>query len=241
MTTLFAPAKLTTYLHLTGKRHDGYHTIDAEMVSLDFGDTLEVRHSSQGSSVTGCEGVSGADNLITKVLERLGRHAEVRVAKRIPMGAGLGGGSANAAAILRWAGVDDPSFGAQFGADVPFCMRGGRAQVSGIGEVVRPREFEHRTYTLLLLPFFVSTAEVFAEFDRQTFHESELDAQNHLWHAAASVEPRLSVARKWLHAQTRSRVCLAGSGSTLFVEGAFAAEEPVPFGGVLQHVQTFLP
>ncbi len=63
----------------------------------------------------------------------------VRLTKRIPPGAGLGGGSADAAAVLRWAGVvDDVALAARLGADVPFCVRGGRARVTGIGEVLEP-------------------------------------------------------------------------------------------------------
>ena len=68
----------------------------------------------------------------------------MRLTKRIPLGGGLGGGSADAAAVLRWAGCADPGLAVRLGADVPFCLVGGRARVEGMGEVVTPLPFEPR-------------------------------------------------------------------------------------------------
>src|SRR4051812_32179122 len=84
--------------------------------------------------VTGASGLpvdAGDDNLVRRALRLAGRTASVRLTKRIPAGAGLGGGSADAAAILRWAGFTDPVAAVALGADVPFCLRGGRARVTG--------------------------------------------------------------------------------------------------------------
>ena len=81
----------------------------------------------------------------------------MRVEKHIPAGAGLGGGSSDAAAILRWAGVDDVELAASLGADVPFCLVGGRARVTGVGEIVEPLPFVARTYTIVTPLFGVST------------------------------------------------------------------------------------
>ncbi len=105
------------------------------------------------------------DNLVGKALAACGRRAAVRLVKRIPLGAGLGGGSADAAAILRWAGATDPVLAARLGADVPFCVVGGRARVGGVGERVSPLEFERRDYLLLLPPFGVDTAAVYRAWD----------------------------------------------------------------------------
>ena len=114
---LLAPAKLTLQLRITGTRSDGYHLIDAEMVTLDLCDELIV-HPSESSSVEVVQvpgdGHGGANppawdlptdgsNLVIRALELAGRTAHVEVRKRIPPGAGLGGGSADAAAVLRWA------------------------------------------------------------------------------------------------------------------------------------------
>ena len=83
------------------------------------------------------------------------RRAAVHLTKRIPLGGGLGGGSADAAAVLRWAGCTDPDVAVRLGADVPFCLVGGRARVEGVGEKVTPLPFEARDYLLLLPPFGV--------------------------------------------------------------------------------------
>ena len=79
------------------------------------------------------------------------------VDKRIPHGGGLGGGSSDAAAVLRWAGFDDARGGRRLGADVPFCLVGGRARVRGIGEVVEPLPYVDRQVTLVVPPLTVST------------------------------------------------------------------------------------
>src|SRR5690606_13665019 len=140
---------LTLTLRVTGVRGDGYHLIDAEMVSLDIADELTFRDTGRTTIVlTGptAPGLSaGDDNLVARALGAAGRTAHVTVDKRIPHGGGLGGGSADAAAVFRWAGVDDLGLAARVGADVPFCTRGGRAHVRGIGEVLDPLPFVERT------------------------------------------------------------------------------------------------
>ncbi|GIT46560.1 MAG: hypothetical protein Ct9H300mP12_11450 [Acidimicrobiales bacterium] len=145
---LVAPAKLTLSLRMVGIRDDGYHLVDAEMVTLDLADELEVsppagaegqltiEDRTGGLSVPG-----GPEDLVTRALHLVGRTADVVVRKAIPAGAGLGGGSADAAAVLRWAGFTDLVAAAGIGADVSFCLVGGRARVSGIGEVSSPFRF----------------------------------------------------------------------------------------------------
>jgi len=217
-----APAKLTLSLRITGVRNDGFHLIEAEMVSLDLHDTLEIAEGS-GLEVLGTEGsgqlVAGADNLVTKALDLVGRTAEVRLHKRIPAGAGLGGGSSDAAAVLRWAGFEDTDAAARIGADVAFCLRGGRARVSGIGEVVELLLFEPRTYTLLTPSFGCSTPAVYAAWDDMGGPVG--DNGNDLEPAALRIAPDLADWRDELAAATGQRPRLAGSGSTWFVEGSF--------------------
>jgi 4-diphosphocytidyl-2-C-methyl-D-erythritol kinase len=156
-----------------------------------------------------------ADNLVTRALAASGRTAAVRLTKRIPLGAGLGGGSADAAAVLRWAGEKDPEVASRLGADVPFCVTGGRARVQGIGERVTPLAFEARHYLLVLPPFGVDTAAAYRAWDARPSH----DGQNHLAAAALSAEPRLAHWRDALGDLTGREPCLAGSGSSWFVEG----------------------
>jgi 4-diphosphocytidyl-2-C-methyl-D-erythritol kinase len=221
METVRAPAKLTVSLRVTGRRDDGFHLLDAEMVSLDLADVLTFGDG-DGLAIDGpaAAGVPADDtNLVRKALALVGRTAMVTIDKHIPPGAGLGGGSADAAAVLRWAGVDDPAVAVQLGADVPFCVRGGRARVSGVGEELHPLPFEARTFTLALPRFGCSTAAVYARWD-------DLDGPigehgNDLEPAALVVEPRLADWRDRLAEATGQQPRLAGSGSTWFVEGAF--------------------
>lgn len=219
---LIAPAKLTLSLRMTGVRDDGYHLIDAEMVSLDFHDTLDVEPG-DSLSVVGLHGAEtvGADddNLVRRALAVARRSAAVTLHKAIPAGAGLGGGSSDAAAILRWAGVDDLDIAASIGADVAYCVVGGRARVQGIGEIVEPLPYEPRTLTLVTPPVFCSTPAVYRAWDELGGPEGEHG--NDLEPAALAVAPELASWRDELAEATGQRPRLAGSGSTWFVDGAF--------------------
>ncbi|HVN51766.1 MAG TPA: 4-(cytidine 5'-diphospho)-2-C-methyl-D-erythritol kinase [Acidimicrobiales bacterium] len=228
---LIAPAKLTTRLRVVGRRDDGYHLLDAEMVSLDLADLLEVREADvsvvEVLDPTGAPIETGpvADNLVSRALALVGRLAHVKVTKRISPRAGLGGGSADAAAILRWAASDDLATAAQLGADVPFCLVGGRARVTGIGEVIEPLPFEARTFTLSTPPFGCSTVEVYRAWDRLGGpRDPRPDPANDLEVAALAVEPRLAEWRDRLGDAAGVEPRLAGSGSTWFVEGNFPGE-----------------
>lgn len=221
MIRLVAPAKLTLSLRVTGVRDDGYHLVDAEMVSLDFHDTLELR---DGSGLT-IEGRAGAesmglddDNLVTQALRLVDRDAAVTIYKDIPAGAGLGGGSSDAAAILRWAGFIDLEAAAGLGADVAFCLVGGRAQVAGIGEIIDSLPFVEQTFTLVTPPVFCSTPVVYNAWDEMGGPTG--DNGNDLEPAALVVAPELARWRDELADATGQRPRLAGSGSTWFVDGA---------------------
>lgn len=220
-----APAKLTLSLRVTGVRDDGLHLIDAVMVSLDLADTLTF---SAGDALTvtalgtGLSVPADDDNLVRRALRAVDRAAAVHLEKRIPAGGGLGGGSADAAAVLRWAGraatAADVALAAGLGADVPFCLRGGRARVTGIGEVLSPEPFVEATYTLVVPPFGCPTPAVYRAWD-DLGGPSGLGA-NDLEPAALVVEPRLAGWRDALGDATGETPVLAGSGSTWFVPGA---------------------
>ncbi|HUQ39518.1 MAG TPA: 4-(cytidine 5'-diphospho)-2-C-methyl-D-erythritol kinase [Acidimicrobiales bacterium] len=213
-----AHAKLTLSLRVTGVRPDGYHLIDAEMTTLDLADELRI-DDGEGISLDG-EPVEGGDDLVGRALAVAGEMANVRITKRIPAGAGLGGGSADAAAVLRWAGVDDLHRAASLGADVPFCLVGGRARVAGIGEVVEPLPFVPESYTLVLAPFGCSTPAVYAAWDELGGPAG--DNGNDLEPAALHVEPRLAAIRDAIADATGARPRLAGSGATWFLSGELA-------------------
>jgi 4-diphosphocytidyl-2-C-methyl-D-erythritol kinase len=233
--TELAYAKLTLSLHVVGVRADGYHLIDAEMVTVDLADELSFADG-DALVVEGLTGdvPGGADNLVVRALRAVGRRAAVHLRKRIPAGAGLGGGSADAAAVLRWAGrTGDTPLALTLGADVPFCVRGGRARVTGVGEVVAPLPCAaDAMYTVLTPPLHVSTAAVYRAWDELGGPTGD---QNDLEPAALVVEPRLGEWRDRLAAATGLRPRLAGSGATWFVAGAF----PSVAGAVV--VQTVCP
>ncbi|MGD0380758.1 MAG: 4-(cytidine 5'-diphospho)-2-C-methyl-D-erythritol kinase [Acidimicrobiales bacterium] len=225
-----APAKLTLSLRVTGVREDGFHLLDAEMVSIDLADTLTFESGSGISvidEVRGGLGVTGvpvgSDNLVARALVLLRRDAAVRIVKRIPTGAGLGGGSADAAAVLRWAGVTDVALAVGLGADVPFCVTGGRARVTGVGERIEPLPFEDRRFVLALPPLSVDTAAVYRQWDerraRRGGRGDEGPGGNDLEGAAVEVAPILGRWRDRLAQVTGHRPRLAGSGSAWFVEG----------------------
>jgi 4-diphosphocytidyl-2-C-methyl-D-erythritol kinase len=217
---LAAPAKLTWTLRITGVRADGYHLIDAEMTTLDLADELVVERGGSGIEVTGpyARGVPVDDsNLVTKALRRAGVDAAVRIDKRIPHGGGLGGGSADAAAVLRWLGVTDLGVALGLGADVPFCLVGGQARVRGIGEDVEPLPFEPRVVTLVVPPLPVATPAVYRRWDELGGPAG--DTGNDLEPAALAVEPRLRVWRDRIGDAVGERPILAGSGATWFLEG----------------------
>ena len=134
--TLHAHAKLTRSLRMTGVRDDGFHLIDAEMVSIGLHDLITITPNGTGVEVTGpfSDGVPiDGSNLVARALELAGRRAHVAIDKRIPHGGGLGGGSTDAAAVLHWAGFGtDPEAlvaASRLGADISFCLVGGRARV----------------------------------------------------------------------------------------------------------------
>jgi 4-diphosphocytidyl-2-C-methyl-D-erythritol kinase len=217
---LHAPAKLTMSLRVTGVRADGYHLLDAEMVSLDLRDVLTVDASGDGITATGpfAAGVPlGDGNLVARALRVSGRRAHVIIDKRIPHGGGLGGGSSDAAAILRWAGVTDLDTAAAIGADVAFCVVGGRARVRGIGELVEPLPHVDRTVTLVLPPLTVGTPAVYRAWDE--LGGPQADGPNDLEPAALAVEPALRRWRDLIGDACGVAPVLAGSGATWFVDG----------------------
>lgn len=231
---LVAPAKLTRSLKVTGRRDDGYHLLEAEMVAVDLADELELTEGdglevvdevawtgpagagdrSGGDGTGGLPVPAGPDNLVARALALAGRRAAVVLRKRIPAGAGLGGGSSDAAAVLRWAGVTDLDLAARLGADVPFCLVGGRAVVTGVGERLEPRPPLEEAYVVVTPPFGVPTAAVYAAFDE--VGPGAGDRPNDLELAACAVEPRLGRWRRLLEGVAGRPPLLAGSGASWF-------------------------
>ena len=222
MTRLAAPAKLTWYLEVTGQRADGYHELRSEMRTLALADTLEI---SEGDAVEYRGEIDGVDRLnhesstlVHRALALVNRRAHVTVNKCIPLGGGLGGGSADAAAILRWANYTDLEGASRLGGDVPFCLIGGRAVVTGIGEGIEVLRPEPTAVTLLLPPFPIDTTACYRAFDAMWAEGWRPHGRNHLEEPAVRVNPDLGAVLAAARAEFGD-VTLAGSGSTLFIEG----------------------
>lgn len=223
-TSVRAHSKLTLTLKMTGVRDDGFHLIDAEMVSLDLHDVLTFDPARSGLSAIGpfADGVPvDRSNLVSRALELGNATAHVTIDKRIPHGGGLGGGSTDAASALRWAGypVDARSLAraAELGADISFCLVGGRARVTGIGELVEPLPHVDRSVTLIIPPLAISTPAAYRAWDE--LGGPTVDGPNDLEPAALAVEPRLAWWRNEIGERVGSAPTLAGSGATWFTQG----------------------
>ena len=168
--TLLAPAKLNLVLEVTGRRDDGYHDLDTVMTTIDLADRVRLRAAEALDvrlSGRGAEEIAGESELSAAAARALasaaGREPNVaiEVEKRVPAAAGLGGGSSDAAAVLRglarlW-GLDWPierlgEVAASVGSDVPFFLHGGAARCRGRGEIVMPLRDVRPLRLLLLLP-----------------------------------------------------------------------------------------
>ena len=221
MITIESPAKLTLSLSVVGTRTDGYHLIDAEMVALSLADVITIADApTTHIEIFGpyAKGIAADEsNLVHKALRAVGRTAHVHVEKNIPHGGGLGGGSSNAAAIFRWAHVNDMKRAASIGADVPFSIVGGRARVHGIGEHVDPLPFVARDITLFIPPVHTPTQLVYRTWDEMGAPTG--DNNNDLEPAALRAVPELAIWKSRISEAIGRMPTLAGSGSTWFAMG----------------------
>jgi len=173
-----APAKINLTLHVTGQRSDGYHLLDSLVAFADFGDSLSVSKADRSALyVSGpmAQGVPlGADNLVLRAADLMGVALAIRLDKHLPAAAGIGGGSSDAAAVLRAAAVLCPDLalpddaGLSLGADVPVCLLARAARMAGIGERVAPIRAMPPLHAVLVNPgVAVSTAAIFRGLARK--------------------------------------------------------------------------
>jgi 4-diphosphocytidyl-2-C-methyl-D-erythritol kinase len=247
-----APAKINRELRVGPRRPDGFHEIRSRFCSVDFCDHLEVEESDRLElSCSGIPVPCGDTNLVARAARALAERrgiaprARIRLEKRVPVGAGLGGGSADAAVALLllsklWGLCLRPEelseIAARLGSDVPFFLSGGEADVAGRGERVTPLgDSPPRELLLWIPPFSISTAEVYAAFDRLMGPASlpdrlEIEAKrsflgpNDL--ASAVLEIEMQMKEYVLSArQIASESGITGSGSALILLGAGPEEE----------------
>jgi len=250
-----APAKVNLFLEVLGRRPDGYHDLATLMAAVGLYDTLEIRESASDAVTLTCDhpGLScGPDNLVVRATEllrlRLGvqKGVSVHLRKRIPMAAGLAGGSSDAAGTL--AGLDRLwglglsraeliGLGAELGSDVSFFFAGPAAWCTGRGEVVEPLPLGARLHLVLLCPSVgLATKDVFRALtvpaDRSTdvrdgsamrlaaragdVGEMAKAMFNRLQAVAESLCPAVAVARRRLEELRPAGVLMSGSGTTVF-------------------------
>ena len=179
--TLPSPAKLNLFLHITGRRSDGYHELQTAFQLLDFGDTVEIDTRSDNKIVLleSLEGVPDEDNIVVRAAKLLQKQessknrvlgANIKINKQIPMGGGLGGGSSNAASTLLglnylWkTGLSNDQLaeiGLSLGADVPVFIYGQNSFGEGIGERLQTLVLPKYWFTVIKPPVSVPTAEIF--------------------------------------------------------------------------------
>lgn len=251
-----APAKLNLFLHVIGRRADGKHLLESIFILIDLADELDFSLRDDGAIVrTGdleCEAendlcVRAADAL-RKAANKPQAGAEIHVKKHIPAGAGMGGGSSDAATTLialnRLWGLDLPReelarIGEALGADIPFFIRGKNAFVEGIGEIITPMDVPPAEYAVLWPGRGVSTAKIFSSPSLTRDSESlkiaifsdflrnrwpELPGHNDLQKTAVGLEPAILQALDALAPFGEAR--MTGSGSAVFALNRTGSAEP---------------
>jgi len=184
--SLLSPAKLNLFLHITGRRADGYHQLQTLFQLLDYGDTLtfKLRNDNQITLTPALAGVAFEDNLIIRAARLLASRAktspsqslgvDIQLEKRLPMGGGIGGGSSNAATTLvalnyLWhcglSKAELQTLGLQLGADVPVFVGAQTAWAEGVGEALQPIELPQQWFLIAQPDCHVSTAEIFSHKD----------------------------------------------------------------------------
>jgi 4-diphosphocytidyl-2-C-methyl-D-erythritol kinase len=231
-----APAKVNLFLHVVGRRDDGYHLLESAMCFLRFGDTLTLtaREDDVIEMTTPTPGVVPEDDLCVRAARALRGHARkalgvsIAIEKRIPMGAGLGGGSSDAASVLlalnRLWGLHLPratlmKIGVALGADVPFFIFGHAAIARGIGEQLCACSIPAAQIWLAKPNIHVPTPSIFSQTAlKRNYAALEIEAaplsggENALQPVAETLHPEITHARARLGPAAR----MTGSGAAVF-------------------------
>ena len=227
-------AKLNLSLAVSPKRADGYHNIDSIFQTISLHDTLTIEAIPDTSGVTiSCNNTGlTKDNIITTIYndfaESLDYGFHIDLHKQIPIGAGLGGGSSNAAGFLWVLSQFIPELQApdnrqrisqKWGADIPFFVRGGTAHVTGIGEIITPVTPQEWTHYVMIYPnLHISSRDAYTWFDEDLANgRYEAAALNHLKMPVIARYPQLRSIEIALNNTGVTDVRMSGSGSTLFV------------------------
>ena len=250
--TLAAPAKLNLFLHVTGRRADGYHTLETLYVPIAYGDVVTLTEQNGAAIVReyGPAGVAADDDLAVRAARLLQRESgidrgvSIAVDKKLPLGSGLGGGSSDAATVLlglnclwqlNYSRRALMKIALELGADVPFFVFGEAALGQGVGERLAAVSFPPTWFAVIDPGVAVPTEAIFAaaELTRNTASMRitvfpEGFGRNDLQPVAAARFPAIAacfdvLARKAVMARATGETRMSGSGSCVFA--AFASEE----------------
>lgn len=241
-----APAKLNLFLHVVGRRPDGYHLLQSVFRFVDHGDQLHfnLRQDGRITRTTDLPGVPPEQDLVVRAARLLQEATgcalgvEIAVEKRLPLGGGLGGGSSDAATVLlalnRLWHLNLPRaelqrLGLQLGADVPVFIFGESAFAEGVGELLQPVSLPPAWYLVIVPPVAVATAEIFAapELTRDTTSIKMCDLstaqlRNDLQAVVGARYPEVAACLDWLAQFGNAR--MTGSGACVFAEFATQRE-----------------
>lgn len=262
-----APAKLNLFLHITGRRPDGYHTLQTVFQLLDWGDTLHftLREDGQVRRKTEVPGVAEQSDLVVRAASLLKAHTgtkwgvDIEIDKCLPMGAGLGGGSSDAATTLlalnRLWKLGLPretlqALGLQLGADVPFFIFGKNAFAQGVGEALEAVQLPPRCFLVVTPEAHVPTVEIFSDklLTRDSKHVTIMDflaqqscdarwpdsfGRNDMQPVVVGKYAEVAQVLKWFENIAPAR--MTGSGSSVFaafstIGEAEAAQAKLPAG-----------
>jgi 4-diphosphocytidyl-2-C-methyl-D-erythritol kinase len=262
-----APCKLNLCLNITGQRADGYHVLQTAFQLLDFCDVLTFSPAPR-LQVSSLAGVKPSDNLVYQAAQLLAEHTgcdkgvDIQLHKQVPSGAGLGGGSSDAATTL--VGLNDfwqtglsldelAILGLALGADVPVFVHGQSAWAEGVGEQLQPLSLPPRTYVVIQPNCQISTREIFLH-PGLTRHSSpitiarflEVGANNDCEAVVRVLYPEVDTALRWLSRWGLAR--MTGTGSCVYIEvvdeheaQALLAEKPAEWFGLTAQVVNTSP
>lgn len=265
MHTFSAPAKLNLFLHVVGRKPDGYHLLQTVFRFIDFSDQLSFNVRADGviKLHTPVSGVPEDSDLCVRAAKLLKQEihtdqgADIFLQKQIPMGGGLGGGSSDAATTLLalnhlWKLNLDKDrllgLGLQLGADVPVFIFGNNAFAEGIGEKLAAIDLPAAWYLVLVPPVQVSTAEIFAskELTRNTLPIkippfSVWQGHNDLEAVVCQRYPEVSRCLEWLKQLEHTTISrMSGSGSCVFAEFATEEDAQVAFKQLPANMKGFI-
>ncbi|MCF4008132.1 4-(cytidine 5'-diphospho)-2-C-methyl-D-erythritol kinase [Rheinheimera sp. UJ63] len=243
--SLPAVAKLNLFLHITGRRADGYHNLQTLFQMLDYGDRLHFKADNSGEITLSCSdpSLNGSDNLIYRAAQLLKPFApaaagcQLYLEKNLPMGGGLGGGSSDAATTLHglnklWQlGLSTQhlaELGLRLGADVPVFVHGTTAFAEGVGERLQAVELPEKIYLVVTPHCHISTAAIFShpqlKRDTPTMVLADLmqrNWQNDCQPLVEQLYPIVAMTLQWLLEYAPCR--MTGTGASVFAEFPDAA------------------